>query len=61
MRHKGLFVLAATAIVVGAAVPAAPAGAQEPLPLDVTPTSVRRGVGAAIDLILGRIDIGVCH
>jgi hypothetical protein len=39
MKHPGLFVLAAAAIAVGAAVPAAPAGAQEPLPLDVTPTS----------------------
>jgi hypothetical protein len=39
MRHEGLFLLAATAIAVGVAVPAAPAVAQEPLPLDVTPTT----------------------
>jgi hypothetical protein len=39
MRHKGAFALAATAIMGGAALLAAPAGAQEPLPLDVSPTS----------------------
>jgi len=39
MRHKRVFALAAAAIAVGAAVAAAPAGAQEILPLDVTLTS----------------------
>jgi hypothetical protein len=49
MRHKRVFALVAAAIAVGAAVPTAPAGAQEILPLDATPTSgwVGRNVAVA--------------
>jgi hypothetical protein len=49
MRHKGVFPFVAAAFAVGAAVAAAPAGAQEILPLDVAPTSgwVGRNVAVA--------------
>lgn len=48
MRHKGVFALAATAIVGGAALLAVPVGAQAPLPLDVSPTSGAGGSNVAV-------------